>query len=85
MDYKIIRLADNPIMKNQAAMWFHEKWNVPIDAYLESMDECLMGKTVSQWYMAVEGDRIIGGMGVIENDFHIRLPVGSTNTILIDR
>lgn len=27
---------------------------------------------VPQWYMALEGERIIGGMGVIENDFHDR-------------
>ena len=27
---------------------------------------------VPQWYLAMEGERIIGGMGVIENDFHDR-------------
>lgn len=25
-----------------------------------------------QWYIAMEGDRMIGGLGVIENDFHDR-------------
>ena len=73
MEYKIIRLADMPEMKEQAARWFHEKWGIPLDAYLESMEECLVKKgPVPQWYMAVEGLRIIGGMGVIENDFHNR-------------
>lgn len=72
MDYKIIRLIDKPKLKEQAAQWFHEKWNIPLEAYLESMDECLNGKTIPQWYMAMEGDCIIGGMGVIENDFHDR-------------
>ena len=29
-------------------------------------------KSVAQWYLAMEDDRIIGGLGVIENDFHDR-------------
>ena len=37
------------------------------------MDEAIHGeKAVPQWYLALESDRIIGGMGVIENDFHPR-------------
>lgn len=73
MEYKIIRLADRPEIKEQAAQWFHEKWQIPLEAYLESMEESLTGKgPVPQWYVAVEDDRIIGGMGVIENDFHNR-------------
>lgn len=73
MEYKMIRLADRPEIKEQAAQWFHEKWQIPLEAYLESMEESLSGKgPVPQWYVAVESNRIIGGMGVIENDFHDR-------------
>ena len=73
MDYKIIRLADQPGIKEQEAQWFHEKWGVPLAAYLESMEESLTGeKPFPQWYVAVEDGRIIGGLGVIENDFHDR-------------
>lgn len=73
MNYKIIRLTDNPALKEQAAQWFHEKWHIPLAAYLESMTDCLTGKApVPQWYMAIEDNRIIGGLGVIENDFHNR-------------
>ena len=69
----MIRLTDKPELKERAAHWFHEKWGIPLEAYLESMEQCLTGESpVPQWYMAVEGDRIIGGMGVIENDFHDR-------------
>lgn len=28
--------------------------------------------TIPQWYLAIEDARIIGGLGVIENDFHNR-------------
>ena len=70
---KIISLINKPEIKGLMAEWFHEKWGIPLEAYLESMDECLDGKTtVPQWYVAVEGDKIIGGLGVIENDFHNR-------------
>lgn len=37
------------------------------------MEECLLQKSsVPQWYMATEGSRIIGGLGVINNNFHMR-------------
>lgn len=73
MDYEIIRLMDRPQMKERAARWFHEKWHIPLEAYLESMEACLAGKEpVPQWYLAMEKDRIIGGLGVIENDYHDR-------------
>ena len=71
--YTIISLADRPELKDSMAHWFHEKWGVPLEAYLESMDACLMAKTpVPQWYTAMDGEKIIGGLGVIENDFHDR-------------
>ncbi len=73
MNYQIIRLIDNPEMKEQMADWFHKKWSVPLEAYLESMNDCLAGKNfVPAWYVAMEENRIIGGLGVIENDFHDR-------------
>ena len=73
MAYKIICLADRPDLKERAAQWFHEKWGIPLEAYRESMEECLTQKSaVPQWYLAMEEDQIIGGLGVIENDFHDR-------------
>lgn len=73
MDCPIIRLKDQPELLTAAAQWFHEKWGIPPEAYLESMQQCLAGNhPVPQWYLALEQDRIIGGLGVIENDFHNR-------------
>lgn len=73
MDCPIIRLKDQPELLTAAAQWFHEKWGIPLEAYLESMQQCLAGNhPVPQWYLALEQDRIIGGLGVIENDFHNR-------------
>ncbi len=73
MNYQIIRLPDKPELKEQMAHWFNEKWSVPLTAYLGSMEECLTGKSpVPCWYVAMKENRIIGGLGVIENDFHNR-------------
>lgn len=73
MNFDIIRITDRPELKEKAAKWFHEKWFIPYEAYLESMEEALAGKgAVPQWYLALDGDRIAAGMGVIANDFHER-------------
>ena len=67
-----ITLRDCPELENKAAEWFHSKWGVPAEAYLECMDAYLSGETEYGWYLCLDGERIVGGMGVIENDFHER-------------
>ena len=70
--YIFIDLKDRPELRNGAAAWFHEKWHVPEEAYLECMDAYLGGDTELGWYLCLSGDEIAGGLGVIENDFHDR-------------
>lgn len=73
MDYKILRLREHPELSARAAEWFHAKWGIPLEAYQESMEACVKNAgPVPQWYVAADGDAIIGGLGVIENDFHDR-------------
>ncbi len=67
-----ITLRERPELKNIAASWFHEKWGVPEQAYLDCMEDYLNGKTEYGWYLCLDGGRIAAGMGVIENDFHER-------------
>ena len=70
--YRYIALREEPQLMEPAARWFHSKWHVPVEAYLACMEEYLSGATELGWYLCLEGDRIVGGMGVIENDFHDR-------------
>ena len=71
--YKIMSIQEQPELKNPAAEWFHTKWRIPKTAYVESMEECLKSQTaIPQWYVVLDGQRIIAGIGVIENDFHNR-------------
>ena len=70
---RIITLSDFPSLKESAACWFHKKWGIPKEAYQESIKQSFSGaEPVPQWYLVLEGDRILAGAGVIENDFHDR-------------
>ena len=71
-EFKFIPLRRQPELLERAAAWFHEKWGVPQEAYLECMQAYLNRETEYGWYLCLDGDRIIGGLGVIENDFHDR-------------
>ncbi len=71
-ELQFVVLRDRKELKEKAAQWFHEKWGVPTEAYLECMDAYLNGETEYGWYLCLDGDKIVGGLGVIENDFHDR-------------
>lgn len=56
--YSIISLMERPDLKDRLADWFHQKWEIPKDAYLESMEECLGGTgPVPQWYAVLDEER----------------------------
>lgn len=68
----IIPVCGHPELFEEVAAWQSSKWNVPKQAYLDSMEE---GRTtengVPAWYVIKnEEGGIIAGVGVIENDFH---------------
>ena len=71
-DYTYISLRKRQQLKDRAAKWFHSKWGVPPEAYLACMEAYLNHETEYGWYLCLDGNRIIGGLGVIENDFHNR-------------
>ncbi len=71
--YDIVKICNKPELKDAAADWFHDKWKIPAEEYLESMNTCLTKQNaIPQWYVVLDGDKIIAGIGVIENDFHNR-------------
>ena len=71
-ELKYITLREKPELMDLAAQWFNSKWGVPKEAYLECMQSYLSGETELGWYLCLDGENIVGGMGVIENDFHDR-------------
>lgn len=72
MAYEFVSLRSRPKLMQMAAGWFHSKWGVPLQAYLSSMAAYLQGETEYGWYLCLEGECIVGGLGVVENDFHDR-------------
>ncbi len=71
-DFAYVTLRERPELLDAAADWFHAKWNVPKEAYLACMTAYLKNETEYGWYLCLDGNTIIGGLGVIENDFHNR-------------
>ena len=71
-EFKFITLREKPELMDSAASWFNSKWGVPREAYLECMTSYLKQETELGWFLCLDGGRIVGGLGVIENDFHDR-------------
>lgn len=71
-NYTYITLREAPELKEYASEWFHKKWGVSEEAYLECMEAYLNKDTEYGWYLCMSGNIIVGGMGVIKNDFHVR-------------
>ena len=67
-----ITLRNRPELLHAGAEWFHDKWGVPTEAYLECMESYLNNETEYGWYLCMDGEKIVGGLGVIQNDFHDR-------------
>lgn len=72
--YNIITIHERPQLQHKAAYWFHCKWGIPLQAYEESMQECIAGTSfIPRWYLVLDAsDSIIAGAGLIVNDFHER-------------
>lgn len=70
--FTYITLRERSQLKNYASEWFHSKWYVPKQAYLECMEAYINSETEYGWYLCMDGEKIVGGLGVIENDFHDR-------------
>jgi len=63
-EYIYVTLRQKPELKEEAATWFHDKWEVPQEAYLECMEAYLNHETEYGWYLCLDSERIVGGLGV---------------------
>lgn len=73
-EMNLVKLRENSSLKDKAAQWFSQKWNISFEEYMESITQCIEKKSgVPQWYIILNDSQdIIAGVGVIENDFHNR-------------
>ena len=66
----IKKIHENYSLLAPAAEWFALHCDLPASEYLASMMKASLVHGVPNWYVCIENDNIIGGLGVIENDFH---------------
>jgi len=71
---EIICIKENPHFIEEAASFFAARWGIDKKLYMDSMTESLIAKTpYPRWYvMMIDGKKIMGGYGIIENDFMAR-------------
>ena len=70
---RIINIREHADWLEKAAGDFSARWNIDRQIYLDSMNDSLReDSTIPRWYLMLRGDDIIGGFGLIENDFMVR-------------
>ena len=71
--YTILFLREHPEWAERAAAFFAPHWNDPIDEFRADIAHCTaFPNDLPQYYIVVQEDRIIGGIGVCVNDDHDR-------------
>lgn len=71
MQYQIISIRNHPEYSERAIDWFASKWGIPREEYEKSFYDCLnKNDRLPQWYLVLDKeDKIVGGCGLIQNDF----------------
>ncbi len=72
-DRKIVSLRSEPAMLDIFCSYFSKHWGKP-ELYCNCMQAALQTSSpLPQWFLAMQGDEIIGGCGLITNDFISRM------------
>ena len=71
--HHIINLREHPAWLERAADYFSARWRIDRQLYIDSMTDSLStALPVPRWYLMLRGDAILGGCGLIDNDFMVR-------------
>lgn len=73
---KIISVKENPEFMNQAIKYFQSKWasEESMMLYEDSITHCTdPSKSLPQWYLLMNDEKVIGCAGLITNDFISRM------------
>ena len=70
---QIIDIREHPEWLDRAADYFSTKWHLPKKLYLDSISDSLSTENpVPRWFLLLRDTEIIGGCGLIDNDFMVR-------------
>jgi SAM-dependent methyltransferase len=69
--YNLISIRNAPDYAERGIDWFASKWGIDRKEYEKSFADCInKNESLPQWYLVIdEDDEIIGGCGLIQNDF----------------
>ena len=68
----VLSLRDCPEQMERFIAWFQDKWATPdsVMVYRNCMEHCIGSPSpLPQWYLLTEGEQVLGGAGLIVNDF----------------
>lgn len=69
----ILNIHEHPDYLDRAVDYFSSKWGIDRQIYHDSISESITtNNPLPRWYLMLDGDRIIGSFGLIENDFMVR-------------
>lgn len=70
MDYSIILVNDNPDFLDKSIDYFTEKFGIERRIYEDCISNSITTKSnIPRWYLLIYGENIVGGFGLIANDF----------------
>lgn len=72
MNYKFVTLRERKDLSLDASKFFSSKWGIDVEAYYQCINDYINHKTEYGWYLCLDENKIVGGIGVIDNDFHER-------------
>lgn len=70
MSYNIIGIRENPGFAEEAIQYFTKRWGIDERIYRDCiMHSLTTSSNLPRFYLMIEGDQVIGGFGLITNDF----------------
>jgi len=70
---RVINVRKQPEYKDLAIDYFTKNWGMRV-IYEDSINTCLTAQNpLPVWYLLLDGDKIVGGVGLITNDFISRM------------
>lgn len=70
--FKVISIKNRVDLVEKASQFFSAKWRLNKEAYFKCMPSYINNESELPWYICLNDEEIIGGVGVIDNDFHPR-------------